>query len=247
VSRFAAVAASGDQQSGIGLAGAAPADLLPAIVFSGARTAVRDVVVAGEPEAAGKVLGELRTEMARRLNLLKPNEYTFAFVLDFPAFEKNPETGRWQAVHHPFTAPMDEDLALLDADQLEKVRAKSYDIVCNGYEIGGGSLRIYNTEMQKKIFRILGYNDAEMQKLFGHLLEAFSYGAPPHGGIAVGIDRLTMLLAGAETIREVIAFPKNQQAQDVMFDAPSEVTPEQLAELHISLKDNLPTNTSLQK
>jgi aspartyl-tRNA synthetase len=205
------------------------------------------LVVAGRPEATGKVLGELRTEMARRLNLLKPNEYTFAFVLDFPAFEKNPETGRWQAVHHPFTAPMDEDLTLLDADQLEKVRAKSYDIVCNGYEIGGGSLRIYNTEMQKKVFRILGYNDAEMQKLFGHLLEAFSYGAPPHGGIAVGIDRLTMLLAGAETIREVIAFPKNQQAQDVMFDAPSEVTPEQLAELHIGLKDNLPTNTSLQK
>jgi aspartyl-tRNA synthetase len=185
--------------------------------------------------------------MARRLNLLKPNEYTFAFVLDFPAFEKNPETGRWQAVHHPFTAPMDEDLTLLDADQLEKVRAKSYDIVCNGYEIGGGSLRIYNTEMQKKIFRILGYNDAEMQKLFGHLLEAFSYGAPPHGGIAVGIDRLTMLLAGAETIREVIAFPKNQQAQDVMFDAPSEVTPEQLAELHIGLKDNLPTDITSEE
>lgn len=195
------------------------------------------LVVAGKPEVAGKVLGELRTEMARRLNYITPNDYTFAFVLDFPAFEIDPETGRWKAVHHPFTAPMDEDMHYIESGELEKVRAKSYDIVCNGYEVGGGSLRIFNTDMQKKIFGILGYNEAEMQKLFGHLLEAFSYGAPPHGGIAIGIDRLTMLLAGAETIREVIAFPKNQQAQDLMFDAPAEVTPAQLAELHIALKD----------
>jgi len=195
------------------------------------------LLVAGKPEIAGKVLGELRVEMARRLKYLKPDDYTFAFVLDFPSFEIDPETGRWKAVHHPFTAPMDEDMPLIEAGQLEKVRAKAYDLVCNGYEVGGGSIRMHNADIQKKIFGLFGYDEAEMQKLFGHLLEAFSYGAPPHGGIALGIDRLTMLLAGTDNIREVIAFPKNQQAQDVMFDAPSTVSPAQLAELHIAIKE----------
>ncbi|MFH1639069.1 MAG: aspartate--tRNA ligase [Chloroflexota bacterium] len=195
------------------------------------------LIVAARPDLANKVLSEVRIFMGRRLNLTKPDEFNFAFILDFPLFEKNPETGRWQSVHHPFTAPVDEDMPYLDT-ALEKVRAKSYDIVCNGYEVGGGSLRIYRTELQQKIFNILGYSDDETISQFGHLLEAFSYGAPPHGGIACGIDRLTMLLAGAESIREVIAFPKNQSAMDLMVGAPSEVTPAQLEELHICLKED---------
>ena len=195
------------------------------------------LVVAGNADAAGRILGELRIEMGRRLKLTRPDEVCFAFISDFPLFEKSKETGRWQAVHHPFTAPRDEDMPLLDTSP-EQVKAKSYDIVCNGYELGGGSLRIYKPEMQKKIFRLLGYHDKETEALFGHMLEAFSYGAPPHGGIAVGIARLVMIMAGETTIREVIAFPKNQSAADLTFDAPSEVTEEQLKELHVCLRDD---------
>jgi aspartyl-tRNA synthetase len=195
------------------------------------------LVVAGNADAAGRILGELRIEMARRIKLTRPDEVCFAFISDFPLFEKSKETGRWQAVHHPFTAPRDEDLPLLDTSP-EQVKAKSYDIVCNGYELGGGSLRIYKLEMQQKIFRLLGYHDKETKALFGHMLEAFSYGAPPHGGIAVGIARLVMIMAGETTIREVIAFPKNQNAADLTFDAPSEVTEEQLKELHVCLRDD---------
>jgi aspartyl-tRNA synthetase len=139
-------------------------------------------------------------------------------------------------MHHPFTAPRDEDAALLDTAP-EKVRGKHYDIICNGYEIGGGSIRIYTAELQKKIFRLLGYSDQEIEERFGHLLEAFDYGAPPHGGIALGIDRVVMLLAGEETIREVIAFPKTQEAADLTFKAPAPVTEEQLAELHLRLRE----------
>ncbi|MFH0847024.1 MAG: aspartate--tRNA ligase [Chloroflexota bacterium] len=196
------------------------------------------LIVAGKPELVSKALGELRLEMSRRLKLVKPNQFTFAFVLDFPLFERNKDTGRWQAVHHPFTSPVDEEIKLMDdAAAIEKIRAKAYDIVCNGYELGGGSLRIYNSELQKKVFRILGHSDAETESLFGHLLEAFGYGAPPHGGIAVGIDRTVMLLAGAETIREVIAFPKNQSAMDLTFGAPAEVSEAQLKELHLAFDD----------
>jgi aspartyl-tRNA synthetase len=195
------------------------------------------LLVAGDGAAIGRILGELRLEMARRLKLTRPDELCFAFISDFPLLEKSRETGRWQAVHHPFTAPKDEDVALLDTSP-ERVRARSYDIVCNGYELGGGSLRNYKPEMQRKIFRLLGYHDEETEVLFGHMLEAFSYGAPPHGGIAVGIARLVMILAGEASIREVIAFPKNQSAADLTFDAPSEVTGEQLSELHLCLRDD---------
>jgi len=139
-------------------------------------------------------------------------------------------------MHHPFTVPRDEDAPLLDSTP-EKVQGKHYDVICNGYEIGGGSLRIYTSELQRKIFRLLGYSDREIEGLFGHLLEAFDYGAPPHGGIALGIDRIVMLLAGEETIREVIAFPKNQSAADLTFNAPSPVTEKQLAELHLRLRE----------
>ena len=139
-------------------------------------------------------------------------------------------------MHHPFTAPRDEDAPLLDSAP-GKVRGRHYDVVCNGCEIAGGSIRIHTSELQRKIFTLLGYSDEEIDERFGHLLEAFEYGAPPHGGIALGLDRIVMLLAGEETIREVIAFPKTQAAVDLTFNAPSPVTEEQLAELHLRLRE----------
>jgi aspartyl-tRNA synthetase len=194
------------------------------------------LVVAGENKLVSTVLGELRREMGRRLKLAEPGTLAFAFILDFPYFELDSKTGRWAAVHHPFTMPKDEDITLLDTAP-EKVRAKSYDFVCNGYELCSGSIRIHTSDLQRKIFRLMGYDDAEIEERFGHLLEAFSYGAPPHGGIAPGIDRVVMLLAGEENIREVVAFPKNQSAADLTFNAPSPVTEEQLAELHIRIRE----------
>ncbi len=193
------------------------------------------LIVAGETGLVNAVLGELRRQMGYRLGLADPNELAFAFIVDFPLLERDAKTGRWQSVHHPFTMPKTEDIPLLDSDP-GKVRARCYDFVCNGYEVSSGSIRIHISELQKKIFRILGYNDEEIQERFGHLLEAFEYGAPPHGGIAPGIDRVVMLLAGEENIREVVAFPKNQSAMDLTFNAPAPVTEEQLAELHISLR-----------
>jgi len=154
----------------------------------------------------------------------------------FPLLDWNEEAGRWEPMHHPFTAPREEDAPLLDTAP-EKVHGKHYDMVCNGYEVAGGSIRIHTSELQRKIFKLLGYTDEEVEERFGHLLEAFSYGAPPHGGIAPGIDRIMMLLAGEETIREVIPFPKNQSAMDLTFNAPSPVTEEQLAELHLRLRE----------
>jgi len=194
------------------------------------------LIVAGEPKVVNMVLGELRREMGERLKLAAPDLLAFAFVVDFPLLKRNEETGRWEPEHHPFTAPKDEDMPLLDTAP-GRVRAKHYDMVCNGYETGGGSLRIYTSELQRKVFRLLGYSDAEIDVQFGHMLEAFEYGAPPHGGIALGIDRIVMLLAGEKTIREVIAFPKNQSAADLTFNAPSPVSEEQLAELHLRLRN----------
>ena len=181
-------------------------------------------------------LSELRREMGQRLKLAEPDMLAFTFILDYPLLQWNEETKQWESMHHPFTAPKDEDVPLLDSAP-EKVRAKHYDIVCNGCELSSGSLRIYTSQLQRKIFRLLGYSDEEVEERFGHFLEAFDYGAPPHGGIAPGIDRIVMLLAGEETIREVIAFPKNQNAADLTFDAPSPVTEEQLAELHLRLRE----------
>ncbi|MBA7503508.1 Aspartate--tRNA(Asp/Asn) ligase [subsurface metagenome] len=194
------------------------------------------LIVAAKPKLVNAVLDELRREMGHRLKLAQPNVLAFAFIVDFPLLERNEETGQWEPMHHPFTAPRDEDAPLLDTAP-EKVRSKHYDMVCNGCEIAGGSLRIYTSQLQRKIFKLLGYNDEEIEERFGHLLEAFDYGAPPHGGIAPGIDRIVMLLAGEETIREVIAFPKNQSAADLTFNAPSPVTEEQLAELHLRLRE----------
>jgi len=194
------------------------------------------LVVAGSNELTNKVLGELRQEMARRLNLARSDMLAFAFIVDFPFFEKGEREGQWQPMHHPFTAPKDEDIPLLDTAP-EKVRSRQYDIVCNGIELASGSIRIHNRELQNKIFHFLGYSNEEAQERFGTLLEAFEYGAPPHGGIAPGIDRIVMLMAGEETIREVMAFPKTQNAIDLTFDAPASVTEEQLAELHLRLRD----------
>lgn len=194
------------------------------------------LIIAGEPELVNAVLAGLRQEMGHRLKLAEPDLLVFAFITGFPLLKRSEETGRWESEHHPFTAPRDEDMSLLDTFP-ERARGKHYDMICNGYEIGGGSIRIHTSELQRKVFRLLGYSDEEIDAQFGHMLEAFEYGAPPHGGIALGLDRIVMLLAGEETIREVIAFPKNQSAVDLTFNAPSSVSEEQLAELHLRLRE----------
>ena len=192
------------------------------------------LIVAGKTKMVEEALGALRQEVANRLELADPNLLAFCFIVDYPLLEKG-EGGRWEPMHHPFTAPRDEDIPLLDSDP-DRVHAKHYDLACNGCELSSGSIRIHTRELQEKIFKLLGYSEEEVERRFGHLLEAFEYGAPPHGGIAPGIDRVVMLLAGEQTIREVIPFPKNQSAQDVMFDAPSPVSEEQLKELHLKLR-----------
>jgi len=194
------------------------------------------LIVAGETAVVQRVLDELRREMGQRLNLADPNLLAFVFIVNYPLLEWNGETRLWEPMHHPFTAPWEEDVPLLDTAP-SKVRARHYDIVCNGYELSSGSIRIHTRQLQEKIFHLLGYSGEEIEERFGHLLEALEYGAPPHGGIAPGIDRVVMLLAGGQNIREVIAFPKNQGAIDVMSNAPSPVSEEQLDELHLKLKD----------
>jgi len=164
----------------------------------------------------------------------------FARITEFPLVEWSEAEGRWDAVHHPFTSPMDEDVALLD-ERPGDVRAKAYDLVCNGWELGSGSIRIHRRELQQKVFRLLGHDDESVEMRFGHLLRAFQYGTPPHGGMAPGIDRTVAILAGEQNIREVIAFPKNQSAADLLMGAPSPVSEAQLAELHIALREPPPS------
>ena len=193
------------------------------------------LIVADKLEVVNKTLDELRREMAQRLNLADADLLAFAFVVDFPFLERNEAENRWEPMHHPFTAPRWEDLLLLDTEPA-KVYGQHYDVVCNGCELGSGSIRIHNRQLQEKIFRLLGYSKEETESRFGGLLEALEYGAPPHGGIAIGLDRLVMLFAGEWSIREVIAFPKNQNAVDMMLDSPSYVDKHQLDELNIKLK-----------
>lgn len=190
--------------------------------------------VADTPAVVAQSLGALREEFGRRLNLIDPRDYKLAWVIDFPLLEYDEEEKRYVAMHHPFTSPLEEDLRLLVKEPLQ-VRAQAYDLVLNGVEVGGGSIRIHRREVQEQLFSLLGFSQEEAWSKFGFLLEAFEYGTPPHGGIAFGLDRLVMLMAGKETIRDVMAFPKTQSASDLMTGAPSEVSPQQLKELKIKV------------
>ena len=188
------------------------------------------LVLSGETEKTQKQLSELRLEMGSRLGLRDKNNYKCLWVVDFPLLEKDEELNRFFAKHHPFTSPKPEDISLLDSDP-GAVRANAYDLVINGVEVGGGSVRIHDSALQKQMFAVLGFTEERAQEQFGFLMNAFKYGAPPHGGIAFGLDRLVSLFAGLDSIRDCIAFPKNNSGRDVMIDAPSRIEQEQLDEL----------------
>ena len=201
---------------------------------AGARPAELLLVAAGEPDATSKLLGQLRLNLANAKGMLNPAEYAFTWVVDFPLLEWDPDDKRYVSMHHPFTAPHDEDLGRVET-QPGQVRAKAYDLVLNGSEIGGGSIRIHDAALQSKIFSLLNISQEEAKLRFGFFLEALEYGTPPHGGIALGLDRLVAILANESSIREVMAFPKTATAVDLMSGAPSPVEPKQLRELHLKL------------
>ncbi|MFM9052126.1 MAG: aspartate--tRNA ligase, partial [Bacteroidota bacterium] len=202
------------------LFGAEPGDLL--------------LVLAGPAAQTRKAMSELRLEMGDRLGLRDKSVYKCLWVVDFPLLEWSDDTTRWHAMHHPFTSPKPEDVSLLDSDP-GKIRANAYDMVINGVEVGGGSVRIHDKALQQQMFEVLGFSKEEAQQQFGFLMNAFEYGAPPHAGIAFGFDRLCSLFGGADSIRDYIAFPKNNSGRDVMIDSPSVISREQLKELGISV------------
>jgi len=193
------------------------------------------LVLSGEKEKTHKAIGELRLEMGRRLELLDTSVFKPLWVVDFPLLEWDDDTNRYHAMHHPFTSPNREDLALLESDP-GAVRANAYDLVINGVEIGGGSIRIHDKAMQQQMFKLLGFSEEEAKAQFGFLMQAFEYGAPPHGGIAFGFDRLCALMGGSDSIRDYIAFPKNNAGRDVMIDSPSVISDEQLEELCLRIE-----------
>ncbi len=206
-----------------------------AALFARTQAAAGDLVLIvadAKSLVVAKALGELRLTLGRQLGLVRGDVHALCWVVEFPLLEWSAEEARWSAMHHPFTSAMDEDWPLLETDP-GRVRAKAYDIVMDGWEVGGGSIRIHRREQQQAMFRALGIGTEEAEEKFGHLLEAFEYGAPPHGGIATGIDRTVAILAGFTSIREVIAFPKTASATDLMFRSPSEISPAQLRELHL--------------
>ena len=193
------------------------------------------LVAAGEPDATSKMLGQLRLALARQKGLLNPDAYSFVWVVDFPLLGWDPEARRYGSMHHPFTSPDEADVGLLEREP-GQVRAKAYDLVLNGSEIGGGSIRIHDAAVQQRIFSLLNISPEEAKLRFGFFLEALEYGTPPHGGIALGLDRIVQALASEQSIREVIAFPKTAAAVDLMCDAPSPVDSKQLRELHLQSK-----------
>ena len=212
-----------------------PEQMLEMLRRFGAQSGDLLLIVADSEPVVCKVLDSLRREMAGRLQIADPNAFAYCFVVGFPLFDWNPEAGRWDSMHHPFTAPRIEDESLLE-NEPGKVGGRHYDLVCNGNELGSGSVRIHRRTMQEKVFSMLGYSADDVKERFGYFLTALEYGAPPHAGIALGIDRMAMILAGESSIREVIAFPKNQNAYDLMMDSPSGVDAAQLDELNLSLK-----------
>ena len=195
------------------------------------------ILMAGPPKQANQFLASMRSYLAERLCLADPHTLAFAFVTDFPMFEWDDAAQRWDSTHHPFTAPASGCEAMLDGDDLANIPSRAYDLVCNGSELASGSIRIHRRDMQERVFGILGYTPEQVQERFGHILEAFDYGAPPHGGIAPGIDRLVAILAGADSLREVIAFPKTQSGSDLLFGAPASVDFSQLQDLGIQIVD----------
>jgi aspartyl-tRNA synthetase len=192
------------------------------------------LVAAGEPDATSKLLGQLRLNIAKKAGLLNPDEYAFTWVVDFPLLEWDPEEKRYVAMHHPFTSPLDDDMGKLDSEP-GQARAKAYDLVLNGSEIGGGSIRIHDATMQSRIFTLLNISEEDARARFGFFLDALEYGTPPHGGIALGLDRIVAILSNESSIREVMAFPKTATAVDLMTDAPSPVDKKQLKELHLKV------------
>jgi aspartyl-tRNA synthetase len=203
------------------------------IKAAGAKAGDAVLMIGGKWDVVCTSLGAVRLDIARRENLIDENEYRLLWVVDFPMFEYHDDDRRWYAMHHPFTSPIDEDIERLASGDLGAVRAKAYDLVFNGNELGGGSIRIHRSDVQAQVFRALGMTEEEAREKFGFFLDALSYGTPPHGGIALGLDRIAMLFAKGKSLREVIAFPKVASGSDLMTDSPSAVSPEQLAELKI--------------